>query len=136
VLRSQRDIHRALDAAENADFALLGIGNLEAGNSGFVKGGFVTGEDLKVMADAGAVGDIVGRVFEADGTLQDGIYGERVIGIRAEAFPQIPARLAVAQGLEKVQAIRGALHTGIINILCTDDRTAGAVLAMERQYAN
>lgn len=133
VLRSQRDIHRALEAAEHADVALLGIGNLDAANSGFVKGGFVTGEDLRALLDAGVAGDIVGRMFTGEGELVPNPYDERIIGIRFQALRQIPNTLVVAQGLEKAQAIRGALRTGIVNVLCTDDRTAGAVLAMENR---
>ena len=128
VLRSQRDIRRALDAAENADAALLGIGNLDPAQSGFVKGGFMTPEELAALTAAGAVGDIAGRIFAADGQFHANPYGDRIIGISFEALRRIPHTIAVAMGLEKTSAICGALRSGVIQVLCTDDRTASAVL--------
>jgi DNA-binding transcriptional regulator LsrR (DeoR family) len=131
VLRSQRDIKRALEAAEHADLALMGIGNLDPAQSGFVKGGFMTPEETKALVDAGAVGDIAGRIFTADGQILANDYGDRIIGISFEALRRVPRTIAVALGSEKAAAIRGALHTGIVQVLCTDDRTAAAVLSLE-----
>jgi len=131
VLRSQRDIKLALEAAEQADVALLGIGNLDPAQSGFVKGGFMTMEDLVALVNAGAAGDIAGRVFSSTGQFQPNPYDNRIIGISFEALKRIQRTIAVAMGIEKTQAISGALRSGIVQVLCTDDRTAGAVLNME-----
>lgn len=136
VLRSQRDIARALSAAAEADVALLGIGNLDPAQSGFVKGGFLTPEDLAGLTATGAVGDIAGRIITVDGELHANAFDDRIIGVSFAQLHHIPKTLAVAAGVEKTDAIRGALHAGIVNILCTDDRTASAVLAMERQNGN
>ena len=132
VLRSQRDIARALSAAAEANVALLGIGCLDPAQSGFVKGGFLTPEELAGLRATGAVGDIAGRIFTADGALHANAYDDRIIGVSFEQLHHIPKTLAVAAGSEKTVAIRGALRTGIVNVLCTDDRTASAVLMMER----
>ena len=131
VLRNQRDIQRGLEAARSADVALLGIGNLDPAQSGFVKGGFLTAEELTKLSATGAVGDIAGRIFTINGALHANGYDERIIGISFDELKRVPKTIAVAMGLEKTQAILGALHTGIVNTLCIDDRTAGAVLGME-----
>jgi DNA-binding transcriptional regulator LsrR (DeoR family) len=136
VLRSQRDIARALSTAAEANVALLGIGDLDPAQSGFVKGGFLTPEDLTGLTATGAVGDIAGRIFTVNGELHANAFDDRIIGISFEQLHHIPKTLAVAAGVEKTDAIRGALHAGIVNILCTDDRTASAMLAMERQDGN
>jgi deoxyribonucleoside regulator len=132
VLRSQRDIDRALAAAAAADVALLGIGNLDPAQSGFVKGGFLTPDDLAGLLATGAVGDIAGRIVTAAGALHANSYDDRIIGLSFAQLRQIPRTLAVAAGVEKIGAIHGVLRTGIVNVLCTDDRTASAVLQMER----
>lgn len=131
VLCSQRDIKRALEAAENADLALVGIGNLDPVQSGFVKGGFMTPEGAKALVEAGAVGDIAGRIFSLDGRLHDNEFDERIIGIGLEALRRIPCTVAVALGLEKARAICGSLRSGVVKVLCSDDRTARAVLELE-----
>ena len=136
VLRGQRDIARALATACEADMALLGIGNLDPSQSGFVKGGFLTPEELLALHATGAAGDIAGRIFTQAGALHANHYDERIIGVTFAQLQHIPKTLAVAAGVEKTAAICGALHTGIVSVLCTDDRTASAVLAMERQHDN
>ncbi len=131
VLRNQRDIRRALDLARNADVALLGVGNLNPSQSGFVKGGFLNAEDLAMLAAAGAVGDIGGHIFTRDGGLYDKQYDDRIIGVTLDDLKHIATTIVVAAGLEKTEAILGALRTGAVTVLVTDDRTAGSVLARE-----
>lgn len=133
VLRNQRDIKRALQAARSAEVALLGIGNLHPAQSGLVKGAFVTPEELKELVENGATGDIAGLIFTVDGTLHSNRYHERMIGLSFDDLKRIPKTIAVAMGLDKTRAIHGALRTGIVNVMCTDDRTASAVLNMENR---
>lgn len=45
---------------------------------------------------------------------------QRVMGISAEQFFTIPRRIAVSGGDEKLDAVRGALRGGWINVLITD----------------
>ena len=85
------------------------------------------------MRESGDAGDIAGRIFTVPGALHANDYDDRTIGISFEQLQRIPTTLAVAAGPEKTGAIYGAMHTGIVNVLCTDDRTALAVLAMEQQ---
>ncbi len=130
VLRNQREIRRALDLARQADVALLGVGNLDPAQSGFVKGGFLTPEELAALAAAGAVGDMGGHLFTLDGCLQDKTFDERIIGASLEDLKRIPQTIVVAAGREKGAALLGALRTGAVDVLVTDDRTAAAVLAL------
>ena len=128
VLRSQREIDRALDAARHADVALLGIGNLNPQTSGFALANFITNDELTDLAKNGATGDIAGQIFTINGDLHPCEYNQRIIGITLEELQQIPNTIAVAMGPEKINAILGALRSRSVNILCTDDVTAGKVL--------
>lgn len=132
VLRSQQGIRQTLIAARAADVALLGIGNLDPTTSGFVRGGFITSEELDALAEEGAAGDMAGRFFSLNGELHECEYNQRVIGITFEALRDIPRTVAVAMGVDKATAILGALRTGIIDVICTDDRAAAEVLRMEQ----
>ena len=129
VLRSQRTIRDTLDAARHADLALLGIGTVDPAHSNFVRAGFLAPSDLGKLAAGGVVGDIAGQLFTATG--QDGppAVNQRVIGLTLDDLRALPLTLAVAMGDEKIAAILGALRTGVIDVLGTDDRTARAVLA-------
>jgi DNA-binding transcriptional regulator LsrR (DeoR family) len=134
VLRSQRDIRRALDLARNADVALLGVGNLNPAQSGFVKGGFLNPDELATLAAGGAVGDMGGHIFTLDGCLYDKRYDDRIIGVSLDDLKQIANTIVVAAGPEKTEAILGALHTAAVTVLVTDDRTASSVLALEKAH--
>lgn len=133
VLRRQRDINRVLVAAREADVALLGIGNLDLVNSGFIKAGFITPDELAELVATGAVGDVAGQIYTLEGELHPCDYNRRVIGVTLAELRQISTTLAVAMGQAKAKAILGGLRTGAINVLCTDDNAAREVLALNRK---
>jgi DNA-binding transcriptional regulator LsrR (DeoR family) len=128
VLRNQREIRRTLDAAGQADVALLGIGNLDPQKSGFVKAGFITPEIIADLITDGAVGDMAGQIFTLPGELHPCRYNQRVIGITFDDLCRVPTVIAVAVGREKAAAILGALRTCVIKVFCTDEVTARDVL--------
>ncbi|GAB4128255.1 MAG: sugar-binding transcriptional regulator [Roseiflexaceae bacterium] len=130
VLKSQRDIHRTLEAARAADVALVGIGNLDPAISGFVRSGFVGVGELEQLRQDGAIGDMGGQILTRDGQAHPCSYNQRMIGLTLEELRQIPTTMAVAAGEEKAAAILGALRTGVVDVICTDDRAADGVLRL------
>lgn len=135
VLRRQRTVDATLRKARAADIALLGIGTVTPTRSSFVRAGYVTADALETYAAAGVVGDMAGRLFDMDGTERPQEINERVIGLTLDDLRDIPLAMAIAMGEEKVDAILGALRTGVLNVLVTDDRTARLVLTRERVAA-
>lgn len=83
---------------------------------------------LSRLAEARAVGDILLRFYDIDGdvipTLLDGL----LIGISLDQLRRIPRLVALAGGLHKVDAITGALRSGLIDALVIDRPTAQALL--------
>jgi len=130
VMRAQSDIERTLAAARQADVALVGIGNLDPATSRFLAGGSMSADELAALASAGAVGDIAGRIYTLDGQLHENEYNRRVIGITLAELERIPTTIAAAAGNDKSRAILGALRTGVIDVLCTDDGAARGIIAL------
>jgi deoxyribonucleoside regulator len=130
MLRQQREIERTLAIARQADVALVGVGNLDPATSGFIKAGSMTPRQLSALVAEGAVGDMAGQIFTLSGELLGTEYNRRLIGLSLAELRQIPTTIAVASGPQKSQAILGGLQTGAINVLCTDDRTANAILSL------
>ncbi len=130
ILRSQRDIRRTLDAARSADLALLGIGTVDPARSTLVKTGFVSEQELLALAADDVVGDIAGQLFTQDGRSEPTDINDRVIGLSLDDLRAIPTTIAVAMGEQKTASILGALRSGVVDVLGTDDRTARAVLAL------
>ena len=56
------------------------------------------------------------------------VLDDRLIAIEWEALKLIPTVVAMASGLEKRDAILGALRAGVVSVLVTDETTARAVL--------
>lgn len=127
VLHKQVGIEKNLALAAQASVCFVGVGDLGP-NAPLYEDGFVTRAELKALQKAGAVGEIIGWVFDSKGELVSGLTNERV------ASAPLPPRetalvVAAARGENKVEAIRAALERGLVNGLVTDEDTAARLLA-------
>lgn len=125
--RSNPQIREALAAARSADLFVLGLGSL-AGDEIFVRTGLISAGELDRVRSAGAVGDLCGNFFDAQGSRVDGPFTDRVVGIGLEDVRRAGISMVCAGGAEKVAAIVGALRGGLADCLVTDEHTARAVL--------
>jgi DNA-binding transcriptional regulator LsrR (DeoR family) len=91
-------------------------------------GNIMSQAELEGLLKLGAVGDIALRYFDQDGRPICGELDERVIGITLEELKKIEWVVGVAGGVEKLQAIRGALLGKNVNVLITDQHTAMELL--------
>jgi len=130
-LLNNPDIRQAIEVARSCDVALLGIGTTASEYSSLCLGGHINQNDLKYLSAHGAVGDISGYFFDADGQLLDIEFHDRLVGLPFEDLLRIPVRMAVAGGPTKAAAILGALRGRLINMLMTDSHTAEEILAMD-----
>lgn len=126
MLLSQPMIQPTLELAGQADVTFVGIGELGPRAPLFLDG-FITEAEMKALQKAGAVGEIVGWVFDRDGKLIDGMTNDRV------ASAQIPSRekslvVALAMGERKLPGILAAVTRRLVNGLITDEKTAEALL--------
>lgn len=126
AVNGQPSIQRLIRMSSDAAVAFIGIGTVAAG-APLMLDGFLSQPDLDALVAAGAVGEITGWAYDADGRLVPGLSNDRV------ASAPIPPRdstlvIGAAHGLEKVPAIRGALQGGLVSGLITDARTAEALL--------
>jgi DNA-binding transcriptional regulator LsrR (DeoR family) len=114
--------HAVAPTAELFDrvtLALVGIGSLEGeGSSALLSSGAVAHEDVP----DGAVGDLLVHVFDAEGRLLETPLTDRAIQLSSEQL-RAARVLAVAAGPGKARAIRGALRTGLVDVLVTEETT-------------
>jgi DNA-binding transcriptional regulator LsrR (DeoR family) len=127
LLHKQAMIDATLKLAAQADIAFVGIGDLGP-KAPLHEDGFVTAAELAALQKAGAVGEITGWVFDAEGQLIKGSTNDRV------ASAPIPPRekclvIAAAKGRTKLPGIRAAVKGRLVNGLITDEWTAGQLLA-------
>ena len=127
ALHKQPMIRDTLALAASADVTFLGIGDLGP-EAPLYQDGFITEAELKALQKAGAVAEIVGWAFDAQGRMIDGLTNDRV------ASAPLPSResslvVALAMGAKKLPGIRAALNRRLINGLITDEATAEQLLA-------
>lgn len=127
-LMSDPAVADAVAAWERLTVALVGIGAVEPSDLARQSGNAFPESDRSALAEAGAVGDICFRFYDAEGVLVPSDVDDRVIGIAPEALRAVPRRIAVAGGSRKLAAIRGALLGGWVNVLVTDFETARQLL--------
>lgn len=129
----ERELLLGLDAvkkvrslANRADVTLVGVGQIDAQAQLHVDG-FITREELMDMIRMGAVGEVAGWAFNADGQILDGGTNRTLMSVPH----QVPAQrliVGVAQGSAKIEAIRAALKGRILSGLITNEATAQALL--------
>ncbi|MDR0416998.1 MAG: helix-turn-helix domain-containing protein [Propionibacteriaceae bacterium] len=113
---------------EQLTVLLAGIGALEPSTLLRQSGNAIPEEEQSALRDAGAVGDLCLRFFDAAGQAVT-LYDDHVVGIGREALLKVPRRIGVAGGRRKWKAIKAAVTGGWANVLITDLATAEELLA-------
>jgi DNA-binding transcriptional regulator LsrR (DeoR family) len=128
LLHAQPMIRETLSLAAKADVTFVGIGDIGP-DAPLYLDGFITDTELKALQKAGAIGEICGWAFDADGRQIEGITNDRV------ASAPLPSRenslvVAIAMGKRKLPGIRATLNRRLVNGLITDERTAEGLLSL------
>lgn len=118
---SSRLFRSVLQVAEQADVIFVGIGGLTQ-QSPIFKDGFITPEQLEILTQQGAVGEILGRFIDAEGRAVECDINQLITSHDIRRSPC--TRIVAACGEDKRQAILAALRGEWINGLVTDEHTA------------
>ena len=129
LLHAQPMIRETLALAAQADVTFVGVGDIGP-DAPLYLDGFISDAELKALQKAGAVGEVCGWAFDADGKLIDGLTNDRV------ASAPMPSRehslvVAIAMGKRKLPGIKATLNRRLVNGLITDERTAEGLLDLE-----
>lgn len=120
VLLKKTSYYKAVESLWNdIDIAIVGIGNTDVLD--LFEQTFKSGKDRQ-----GAIGDIATHFFTENGELLN-IY-ENTLCASAESIGKAKKTIAVASGDAKIKAIKGALLTGLVDILITDEYTAAELV--------
>jgi DNA-binding transcriptional regulator LsrR (DeoR family) len=120
------DVRAVFDRLVSAQTALVGVGNLE--NSVFIERGILKPRHIQQLRDAGAVGEILGRFYDAAGRECATPFRESVVSLPLEKLRHVPMVAGVVAGSDRTAAIRGAIRGGILKTIVTDAGAAQALL--------
>lgn len=122
------DVAEVVSKFAEVDVAIVGIGELEPSQLLKNSGNYYDEGMLKILAARGAVGDICLHYFDADGQPVLTEDEDPVIGMELTQVHNCPQVVALAGGISKANAIRGALTGNYINVLIIDSPTARCLL--------
>ncbi|MBP2058200.1 DNA-binding transcriptional regulator LsrR (DeoR family) [Lactobacillus colini] len=111
---------------DKLDYAIVGIGSnliteLEQWKEFYKNSNF-----SDIFKNTAVVGDLLSHPFTQNGDFID-ISKLNIISIDMQKLKEVPNVIGLACGKNKVNAILGALNTGILDILITTDTTALAI---------
>ena len=117
-------MREAMSFYDQITMALVGIGSVTPSTLLTQSGNVFSDEELNMLREKNAVGDILLRFFDAEGNPVESPLNDRVVSMELEQLKEVDRAIGIAGGSRKLPAIRGALRGGLINILITDYCTA------------
>lgn len=128
VLLSDSFISQTVAFFDRIQVALVGIGAVTPSKLLASSGNVFSPQEIDLLAQQGAVGDICLRFFNSHGMPVVTELDERVISITLEQLRKVDRCVGIAGGRRKHCAIRGALEGEWINVLFTDHFTAAKLV--------
>ena len=127
-LASSPDVAEVLSKFKDIDVALVGIGPLEPSEVLRNSGNYYDEDVQRLLNEKGAVGNICLHYYDQDGEPVLCDDEDPVMSMSLAELKECPRVIALAGGEEKVDAIRGALAGGLLDVLITDRVTAEALV--------
>ena len=127
TLRRDSQVASVLAEASLVTTAVMGLGSWSAGLSTVFDA--VSPADRDACREAGCVGEIGGRLFDAEGRFINPPLAERIVTIGSDDLLAIREVIAIVSGEGKAAAVQAALKGGLVNSLVADVPMADALLA-------
>jgi DNA-binding transcriptional regulator LsrR (DeoR family) len=128
VLEADEFVQHAAALFDQVTTALVGIGAVHPSPLLAQSGNIFSPQELDLLRQHEAVGDILLRFFDREGRLVETGLEKRVISMSLEQLRKVNRAIGVAGGKRKFAAIQGALAGRWINTLITDHFTADRLL--------
>ncbi len=130
-MRADSLISRTLEAGRNADTMIFGVGAVSTATTLF-EGSFLDTTMLDELDGLGAVGEIGGRFFHADGTPVHGDLEARTMSVPLDDVRDCTTTVLVTGGQSKHRAVLAALRGGLATMLVCDIACAQYLLGTDR----
>lgn len=130
VLRRQPSVAAALAAADEVTVAVTSVGAWSPGQS--TVHDFVSPTERRAVAATGAVGEVLGILFDDAGEPVAADLSRRLVGITWQQLRGVDRVVTLAQGAAKARATHALLSSGLVHTLVCDDELARTLLDLQR----
>lgn len=127
-LTGQDAISQVLDRVPHVTVAMVSIGGWAPGTSTVWE--VATEAEREATLAQGAVGEIGGRLFDAEGSRVATDLDERVLGMTLQHLHDIDQVIGLAHGADRGPAVRAALLGGLVDTLVCDHELATTLLSL------
>jgi deoxyribonucleoside regulator len=121
-------IQEVLRAVAKADVLVFGVGAMH--NSLLFERDLFTRAEIAVLSEAGAVGEVLGRFYNANGLECETPLRKRTLSTDLGKLRGIERRIAVVVGVDRTAAVLGAIRGKLLNTLVTEESCAEALLKL------
>ncbi len=125
-------LSQALSAAKEADVMLFGVGSVSTSTTLF-EGAYIDAAILGELVTLGAVGEIGGRFYDADGAAVHSSLVDRTVSVPLDDIRACRTSILISGGEHRRESILGALRGGYATIAVTDLATAEWLLSRQEE---
>jgi len=131
IILAQDVFREALERITTNDVAVLSIGDLSE-RSLLIRYGLPRDVIVDELVANGAVGDILGQFYDANGQTIDHPLNRRAIALPLGDLSRIPTVILASGGRNKTAAIAGALRARLASVIICDEDTARGACDLAR----
>lgn len=126
-LKKEPPIKKIFEMIPYSNITIIGIGAVNE-KATIVKEGYLDTNEIEILKSRGAVGDLLSQFYDKNGNVLDYKLHKQLVSTDVELLKSLDNVVAVAGGMEKRDAIIGALKGGYINVLITDEDVAKSLM--------
>lgn len=126
-LINERPIKKIFEMIPYSNITIIGIGAVNE-RATIVKEGYLNTNEIEIFKSMGAAGDLLSQFYDKNGKVLDFKLHKQLVSTDINLLKSLNHVVAVAGGLEKTEAIIGALKGGYIDVLITDEVVAKSLI--------
>jgi lsr operon transcriptional repressor len=123
----ERPIKKIFEMIPYSTITIIGIGAVND-RATIVKEGYLNTSEMEIFKSIGAAGDLLSQFYDRNGNVLDLPLHKQLVSTDIHLLKSLNQVVAVAGGLEKREAIIGALKGGYIDVLITDEEVAKSLI--------
>ena len=131
-LKNEKGVVEVIRSCNKLDVALVGIG-CPSPDSAIMATGYYDRDDMLKFKNRGVAGDLSMQMYDIDGQTKPYEADNNVIGVNIKKLRRVPYAIGVAGGIEKINAIQGAISGRYINVLITDVDCAKELIRRKKE---